>query len=230
MIQSLLKHYKERFYFNNFYNQLLSDISGAPERYITSNTFLSGVLPSSIEIKRSLTILTKNGDIRIDLPVWFGNPENARKIVVIGLEPRDTDKSGSLNIEREGNYVFATPFAIERPHGPYYPVFQPFFNKNEAFIYFTDVVKSYEINTNDKSSDDKHARQSFRKKALLELSFLKRELEIIQPSKIIALGNVSFDFLYKTLGKMYDIRKVRHPSYGGSRLAHQQFSEILTTL
>lgn len=231
MIKTLLTQYKQRFGFDRFYDNLLYNISAYPKYHISSETFLSGYVTKAKVMQDIPLILTKEGDVRVDLPVWFGGPKEKNKIVFIGLEPRDTDKSGHLNIERINNFVFGTPFALERPKGPYHSAFQELIHASDTFTYFTDVVKTYQVtHVSDNVVNDKVARQTFWRKAKNERAFLLQELETIKPNKIIALGNDSFIFLKEFLGSHYDIQKVRHPSQGGSTLAREQVKAILQQL
>lgn len=228
MIQGLLTHYRKRFLFDKFYDNLLYNIATYPDYHITSKTFLKGYVSQTKVTKYIGKILTEVGDIRVDLPVWFGDNNATNKIIIIGLEPRDTDKSGLLNIERVNHYVFATPFALERPKGPYYAAFGDLINREDTFVYFTDVVKTYQVGSvHDKQQDDKTARQNFLQKAQDELPFLLKELELIKPTKIIALGDKSFAFLKELLGSEFELEKVRHPSQGGAKIAKQQLTDIV---
>lgn len=221
-----MTHFKTRFPFDKFYENLLYNISTYPDYHITNKTFLKGYSSKNKITQDADKIKTNSGDVRVDLPVWFGDVNATNKIVVIGMEPRDTDKEGHLNIERVDKYVFATPFALERPKGPYHSAFRDLTNQEDVFAYFTDVVKTYAV-SGDKVQDDLHARQNFAQQAQEEKAFLLKELDIIKPTKIVALGNESFAFLKDFLGDKYDIQKVRHPSQGGATLARQQLSDLL---
>jgi hypothetical protein len=228
MIELLLKQYKRKFPFSRFYDNLLYNISAYPKHHTASATFLSGYVSKTKVTDDIPLILTKAGDIRVDLPIWFGDSSAKTKIIVVGLEPRDTDKSGHLNIERIDNYVFGTPFALERPKGPYHTAFQELINASNAFLYFTDVVKTYQVESSgDKAADDRIARKSFWGKAQKGKAFFLEELQTIAPTKIIALGNDSFSILNKHLGETFDIQKVRHPSQGCAKLAREQLKVIL---
>ncbi len=228
MIQALLTHYKKRFLFDKFYDNLLYNIATYPDYHITSKTFLKGYVSQTKVTEYIGKILTESGDIRVDLPVWFGETNATNRILVIGLEPRDTDKSGLLNIERVNHYVFATPFALERPRGPYYTAFNDLTNREDTFTYFTDVVKTYQVcSVQNKQQDDRIARQNFSQKAQDELPFLLKEIEIIKPTKIVALGDKSFAFLKGFLDDKFDVQKVRHPSQGGAKIAKQQLTDIV---
>lgn len=226
MIDEILKLYREHFPFIRFYDNLLYNITHWPEFHIQSDTFLKGYKRETAVNEFAGRIITESGDIRVDLPVWFGDPASTNRIVVIGLEPRDTDKEGILNIERDGRYVFATPFALERPRGPYYSAFFGATQNLTSFIYFTDVVKTYDV-SGSKRHDDKVARKEFNQKAQIEKEFLLKELDIIKPDKVIALGNESHRFLTNHLSGKYEVLKVRHPSQGGAIFARQQFLDIV---
>ncbi|QNA46472.1 uracil-DNA glycosylase family protein [Lacibacter sediminis] len=224
--QAILKHYRKRFPFERFYDNLVNNIATWPAYHLKSETFLQGYESQNKTTQQAEKIITGSNDIRVDLPVWFGNLSSPVRIAVMGLEPRNSDPDGILNIERVGQYVFATPFALERPRGPYYAAFQDLLNSNNLFVYFTDVVKSYLV-SGDKKNDDRIARQLFWKRAKEEEAFLVEELALINPTFIIALGNESFAFLSKLLSNKYQILKIRHPSQGGARIAREQLAKIL---
>ena len=231
MIRALLTHYKKRFLFEKFYDNLLYNIATYPDYHIKNKNFLKGYLSQTKVTEYTGKILTERGDIRVDLPVWFGDADAINRILIIGLEPRDTDRSGLLNIERVNHYVFATPFALERPRGPYHNAFSDLTNREDSFVYFTDVVKTFHVSSLlDKQGDDRLARQNFLQKAQEELPFLLKELEIIKPTKIVALGDKSFAFLKGFLGAKFDLQKIRHPSQGGAKIAKQQLIDIVQQL
>lgn len=226
MIGAILSHFQLRFPFDKFYDNLLYNISTYPEYHITNRAFLKGYSSQNSTNQDVERIKTRSGDIRIDLPVWFGDVNAVNRVVVIGMEPRDSDKEGYLNIERIDRHVFATPFALERPKGPYHSAFRELTNNEDVFVYFTDVVKDYAV-SGDKEQDDHNARQNFVQKAQEEKTFLLKELDIITPTQVVALGNQSFDFLREYLSDKYNVRKVRHPARGGAIMARQQLSDLL---
>ena len=225
MLQQLISLYRNKFHFVEFYDRLISNIKTWPDDHIKNDNFLYGLNPSAIPPKTDYPIETQKGDIRVDLPVWFGNSNSIKRIVIIGSEPRDSDKSGRLNVERNDRYVFATPFALDRPKGKYQHAFSEILSKPDIFAYFTDVVKEYEVGIN-KENDDKKARELFHASALKGKDFLLEELDIIKPSNIIALGNNSHQLLNKILGSNFTIDKIRHPSYGGSIKAKEELRSL----
>jgi|JI7StandDraft_1071085.scaffolds.fasta_scaffold15880_2 hypothetical protein len=235
MITEILNLYREHFNYKNFYNILLTRILNNPDHYIDSKQLLSEY-EFSKQISLPDNILTEVGDTRVDLPIWFGNPNSTNRIIILGMEPRDSDKSGRLNIERVGNNVFATPFALERKSGPYYSAFKEIIYQSDVFVYFTDIVKFYDVRVN-KKSDDRNARKTFPVRARNQLSFLKEEISIIQPEKIISLGNLSYNFSNKYLiehellsSNSNILIKVRHPSNGGALIARDQIRAIFNQL
>jgi len=250
MIQQILELYQGKFGFNRFYKNLLYNIDTWKEYHIQNTIFMSGLtIMKSKEFAGR--IIANQGDVRVDLPAWFGNPESSIKIVIIGLEPRDT--ASHLNIEKVEfngeNYVFAMPFAIERPGGKYHKAFQDLICRNDIFVYFTDVVKEYKviskrvcqvitdidkrISREDKMINDKNARKNFPLKANECKEFLEKELNIIQPTVIIGLGNDSYNKLKEFTGDKYSIERATHPAapYGnGAEKAKRDIERILSDL
>ena len=206
--------YKEEFDFLNFYSILLNNniedsiysnfLKSAPDNFITSNF-------------DKLNIETKTKDLRIDLPVWFGDIHSKNRILIFGMEPRDTDKK--FNIEKVDNRVFAVPFALESGKGKYYRSFLELLKK-DVFIYFTDIVKDYEVKSKVcKKNNDLNARKLFTEKANGYKDFLKKEMSLLNPSIIIALGNETEYFLKNFLEDEYKkiLIKITHPAawHGG---------------
>jgi len=229
MLNEILQLYKSKYQFDKFYDNIFYNISHWQEYHIENQLFLMQYpWPiRNIEFEPQKPAFLNN--IRVDLPVWFGNLKSEKKVIVVGLEPRNTDAiNGYLNIEHKDNYVFATPFALERPKGVYHKAFKPITENPVVFSYFTDVVKEYLVLSEDnKKINDLNARRVFWEKAEQSKCFLKAELDIIRPSAIIALGKESFLFLKKYFDNDYHIEHFRHPSYGGSKICKEQMEKII---
>lgn len=223
----------QRFDYAQYYNILLANQREDTNEYIQSSRFLYGM--KGQEINGTEEIYCTEGDLRIDLPVWFGNPEQSScRVIVFGLEPRDTDSI--FNIEKIGNRVFGTPFGIDRwnrdssvkgkPQNKYYRVFQNLIENQLNFVLFSDIVKEYEIVSvvNKEGSNDRNARESFFAKAATELLYLREEIHLVQPTHILTLGNDSF----KVLSDHYPeiTHRIRHPANGGEGKARQQLAEL----
>lgn len=234
MISQILKLYKDKFGFIKFYDNVRFNIGEWKEFHIQNETFLQGYKSEIPTTEFAGRISTKEGDIRVDLPVWFGNPNSAKRIVVIGSEPRDTAEE--LNVERVDKYVFATPFALERANKKYQNTFSDLTNNANIFVYFTDVVKDYEvICKDDKKKNDENARTKFSTKSENYRQLLLEEFRIINPTLIIGLGNDSYNKLNRLMDFAKNeyrnkIKKVRHPSYGGSVRAKEQIGELLKSI
>jgi hypothetical protein len=220
--------------FTNFYNLINANIEHNKNEFIQSDRFLFGLNNSIVSPSNILECNT--GDIRFDIPVWFGDINKAKsRIVVFGLEPRDTDST--FNIEKIENRVYATPFGVDRwiesssvqrkPQNRYYRVFNELVNDHSNFVLFSDVVKDYYIDSkhNENRKNDIIARDLFFEKAYAELDFLKEEIELIKPTHIITLGLDSYNFIKANFSEM-QIFKLRHPANGGENLAKKQIKEL----
>ena len=232
-MEQLVSFYK-KLGFANFYNLINANIEHNKNEFIQSNRFLFGLNQSIVS--PSNTIECNTGDIRFDIPVWFGDMFNSKaRIIVFGLEPRDTDSA--FNIEKIENRVYATPFGVDRwiesssvkrrPQNKYYRVFNELVNDQSNFVLFSDVVKDYLVVSkyNESRKNDKIARDLFFEKAYAGLDFLKEEIELIKPTHIITLGLDSFNFIKSNFSEL-QIIKLRHPANGGENLAKKQIKDL----
>ena len=227
MINKLLNHYKTLNY-ELFYDILLSKINSNSNEFIQSQRFLYGFKKNNSFRENIINSITREAsDLRIDVPVWFGDISNSKnRILVFGREPRDTDPI--FNIEKIGRNVFATPFGIDRwnimssvkkkPQNKYYRVFNNLVSDENNFVVFSDVVKDY--------LDDFSAKRTFFEKANKEILFIKKEIYLIKPTHIITLGDYSYKFINKYFGN-YKILRIRHPSHGGEKEAISQLSQLV---
>jgi uracil-DNA glycosylase len=192
--------YKTRYNFQDFY-----EITTA---LINQNKLFSNGSNQSVQKEK---IECQNGDVRVDLPISFGSEKATYRLAILGLEPRDSNSK--YNIERSGNFVFGTPFGIEywTEKNKYYRCFEDLLKKEDCYLYFTDVVKEYEVKDS-KGAADINARKTFWTKAALEdnIAFLKSEFDIIKPTHILALGNDTHAFLKLHFGDK--VVQVIHPN------------------
>jgi hypothetical protein len=142
-MDKLIKFYQDWLGFDQYFQIILSNIENSKGEFIQNKNFLSGLeLNTPSKYSEFSTI---DNDYRIDVPVWFGNKENAQhRILIFGLEPRDTNHH--FNIERVNNSVFASPFGVDRwnisssvprkPQNRYYRVFQNLIEKENYFTVF----------------------------------------------------------------------------------------------
>jgi len=213
----IIELYNKRYEFNNFYHISSNLICHNPIFYETAEC---GPRFNNLNIE------CVPGDIRVDLPICFGNPNSKFKIVVMGLEPRNSNSR--YNLERNNNFVYGTPFGIELWNfkNKYYKSFKELLHRKNVFVYFTDVVKEYEIKAT-KNEADKNARKTFWDKAnnLENIDFLKAEITIIRPTYIIALGTQSSRFLEKHFGN--NVITVTHPNARQSKLSKENAWEVI---
>ena len=192
--------YKSRYNFHDFYEVVTTLIN---ENIILNKGSNQKVQKDKFECQ--------NGDVRVDLPISLGHKNGNYRIAILGLEPRDS--KSKFNIERSGKFVFGTPFGIEywTEKNKYYRCFEDLIKRDDCYLYFTDVVKEYEVKSS-KGDADVNARKTFWKKAadIENISFLKKELEILNPTYIIALGNDTYTFLHQQFGDK--VIKVVHPN------------------
>jgi hypothetical protein len=194
--------YRSRYDFKQFYP--ITSI------LISQNEVLLPINNEKIELSKE-EIQCKYGDKRVDLPISFGSINAKFRLAVLGLEPRDSNPK--YNIERCDNFVYGTPFGIEgwTFKNKYYKSFKEVLKRNDCYIYFTDVVKEYEVKKT-KEEADKNARKTFWCKAAENenMVFLKAEFKLINPTHIVALGSQTYDFLHKHFGDK--VIKVTHPN------------------
>lgn len=226
--------YRNKLGFNEFYNIVLSNSLLDNKEFIQCDNLLKGL--DRQESKLSPNLISNPADIRIDVPIWFGDLLNAQKrIIIFGLEPRDTNSA--FNIEKIGSKIFASPFGIDRwndsssvkrkPQNRYYRVFKDLIANSKNFVLFSDIVKDYPIisENNQNRQNDINARALFFSKAEKELKHLTEEIKNINPTHIITLGSDSYTFLSKYYPKI--TYRLRHPANGGETKAKQMLKEIL---
>ena len=235
--EELISFYREWLEFRDYYSIIINSRKSQKSEFSQHPGLLSGIASATDSKTEELT--TRKDDLRIDVPVWFGDAGMAqRKIIVFGLEPRDTNPM--FNIERAGNRVFGAPFGADRwnagstvrgkPQNKYFRVFNAVLDQKDTFILFSDIVKFYTIidPENRDRVNDSYAREHFIRHANESLPMLKKEISLIDPSHIITLGNDSFRFIKKLLPDFQDIIKgVRHPANGGERKAKEQLDQLL---
>lgn len=202
-MEEIKSFYHNRYNFSNFYT--------ITSKLIQNNKLLTCKIETSELPLKLPKIDCINGDIRVDLPISIGSEESSYRIAILGLEPRDSNSK--FNIERTNKFVFGTPFGIENwtETNKYYKCFEDLLKRDDCYLYFTDVVKEYEVKET-KCVADNHARKTFWTKAanLENICFLKTEFEIIKPTHILALGNDTFTFLNQHFGNI--VTKVVHPN------------------
>jgi hypothetical protein len=228
---------------SNFYTGLLglpADYYGVVKRLCSGESgyidaaqhgFLAGVAAAEAAATPQITVGA--GDVRVDAPVWFGNPATAqRTIMIVGMEPRHSDDR--YNLRREGATVYASPFGADRwcagSSNKYYTVLQqllpPCFP--DLCVVLTDLVKAYQVLDPDhKQDNDRLARQSFRDRFTDQgQTQFAEEVHCIQPDLVLAFGRATTIQLGRYCGERLPVLSVRHPAYGGVNQAKTQLAGL----
>ncbi len=213
-LSKILKLYSSRYNFQNFY-------SIAALKIQSNELLFKSYKPSSKELLINSTPIlmprVNEGDIRVDLPIWFGNDsDSSYRIMILGREPRHSNDKFNIVRDELNKVVFATPFGIElwSERNKYYRSFKCLFERKDLFIYFTDVVKYYHV-LDSKEASDKVAKKNFWHEASNnqdKLNFLKQEIDILKPNVIVALGNDCARFLTMHFAQYYYVFPVVHPN------------------
>ena len=195
--------YRKKYGYNTFYEVATS--------LIAQNKAIHQQGDAAMKRESKESIKCSSGDIRVDLPISFGSLDARHRLIILGLEPRDS--KNIYNLERQGKFVFGTPFGIEQwsSGNKYFKSFSEIISRSDCFVYFTDVVKEYEVKES-KVKADKNARKEFWNKASNEenIAFLKEEMSHINPTHIIALGRDTYFFLKEIFGEK--VIGVKHPN------------------
>ncbi|WP_312554610.1 uracil-DNA glycosylase family protein [Empedobacter brevis] len=129
----------------------------------------------------------------IDLPYWFNhqNPEN--RIMIIGIDPLRSKKEF---IDIKNDVIIGTPYAVhsEKFRKGRTKEYWNFISslKEQNVVYLTDVFKLYFIDEEKKTRSYNYLFENYRKE---NLSILRKEIEILNPTIIITLGKLSFELL-----------------------------------
>jgi hypothetical protein len=210
----ILNLYSNRYNFKNFYS--IADYKIRNNKLLKAS-YKSISKESLANFTEVLTPTVIEGDIRVDLPIWFGNDSNSSyRIMILGREPRHTDNKFNIVRDEFNNVVFATPFGVElwTERTKYYKSFKCLFERPNLFIYFTDVVKDYYV-LDSKANSDKVAKKGFwhdLSDDQNKLDFLKQEIEFLKPNVIVALGKDCARFLTIHFAKDYVVFPVVHPN------------------
>ena len=213
MITKLLGIYKKKLGAVEIY-----ELMSACSRQLVFKEFLCGINGKDVNLKT-------------DLPVWVGNPKVGaqHRIMVVGEAPHD--RRPQVNMARIQNTHFGAIFAAMhwRKKGPFedkicqvYPkAFADLLKmagQKKIFVLFTDLYKTVDAHKEDKPTGNEE----------LWKTFMLKEIKIVQPHVVIALGK-------KVCCKLNDwhvenVMYVRHPAQGGVVIAKKQICQILRSI
>ena len=228
-INELFSFYENELGGKDFYSVLREKSKASPNFFNPNMVFTK--IDSGSKVHYNIPDVNK-GDIRIDMPVLYGNIKSKRKILFLGLEPRHTDDM--YNIMKIGNRVFATPFGIDKWYSDsrqsvYASAFQNFLKADGLFL-FSDFVKEYEVpNIKQKSLNDQLARANFEKHFREKYkSILEKEIKLFEPTLIIGLGKGDISRkVPKNWLKEFNVHVISHPTNGNFSRMQNELSEIM---
>ncbi len=210
-MKNIIELYHSKYKFDSFYQKATFKI--LQNKNVNQNF---GMGFSSSE-NSEFNYKAKYPDTRVDLPIWFGDPNNALiKIMFLGREPSDSEDKNNIEKNEDLNYVFGTPFGIEfwDEKNKYFNSFKEIVLNKKVLSYFTDVVKIFDVKANKKESKSA-AKNNFwenAEKDTKNLEFLISEVKMLSPDVIIGLGGDSYKFLKRHFGESIPVKKIIHPA------------------
>jgi uracil-DNA glycosylase len=197
---------------NNLFDEKL-EIERVYENFkkVYNNSSLKTNENSIIEIKdltgykKLLADKTNIENLGIDLPIYFGNPNNNNRIMIVAMDPKRIGQSNN-------KISIGTVFALHQKEtritkkNDYWKFIEPLTKEN--FVYLTDIYKlyyeSFEIinGKQTKILSNKDTEYISPKCDSFETNkkILEEEIKLIKPKTIISLGNESANALKKISG------------------------------
>lgn len=249
-IEELKNVYRRFLGCGDFWKSVRDKIDEEPEIHLKSNRFLpSSRVKTTIkhQAEEQLPNDVKESEIRIDVPVWFGDLKDAEKrIIIYGTEPRDTNQQFDIN-DDDPKRRFSTPFGVHawnkntsikgKTHLKYFESLMGLLD--DGFILLSDIVKFYLVlGKGNNEKNDAHAGKHFNRYARHDFSvgLIKKELEIVKPTYVILLGTKSCSYFLKTYARQiceYNILvfSTTHPAaYGGAKEVREQLHNLIPWL
>lgn len=136
----------------------------------------------------------------IDLPIWFGNPQH-KKIVILGIDPLRSEKAFKKeNANRNTDAIIGTPYAFHEKASrentcKSYWTFVDGLCSAGNFVYCTDIFKTYFVNEAKNRRSYLDNEYTGEAATSIHSKILMQELELIQPDVIIVFGKLAHSFL-----------------------------------
>lgn len=176
------------------------------------------------------TRTVKRGAIGLDFPTWFNLKDNDRRIMIIAQDPLRGNKWYSDAFFKEGNYVcldalVASPFGLhnkswrdKKNGGGRMKALVEILIERGYGIYLTDCRKYYVYDASESAKYSKGKKEIYK-------TILHKEIDIINPKSIIALGNQAYSYCRELIG---DDEKLQYmPHFSGLATGSQKkFFEI----
>jgi hypothetical protein len=161
-----------------------------------SNFLFSDLYPIS-DLGSFSTFLTnktiKPYNIGVDLPIYFGNPKSKNRIMIVAMDPKRIAQEPSV-------FSLGSVFSLHTNAGrntrknDYWNFIEPMIADN--LVYLTDIYKLYyesfiEVNNRQVHQVSNKDKTFIGKNTVpfnINKEILEKEIELVKPTKIIALG------------------------------------------
>lgn len=175
----------------SFYHAMISAYD-SPQ----SNSLFSEVRALSEVVNFQKFLETKKEqpfNIGIDLPIYFGDPSSNNKIMIVAMDPKRIG-------QEPGVYSLGSVFSLHTNEGrstkknDYWKFIEPMISEN--FVYLTDIYKLYYESFSEVNGKRSHYISNKDKAFIgkntipfkINKEILESEINIVKPTKIIALG------------------------------------------
>ena len=183
-------------------------------------------IPITHQDFKDLTTRTeKRGAIGLDLPTWFNLKNNDRRIMLVAQDPlrgntwySDVDKFPKGKTGRKEDYIcidalVASPFGLhdkswrdKKNGGGRMALLVEKLIEHGYGVYLTDCRKYFVY-------DHKESAEYSKEKKSIYKAILQKEIGIVNPQRIVAVGNEAYDYCHELIGD--DARLLHVPHISG---------------
>lgn len=183
-------------------------------------------IPITNQDFKDLTTRTeKRGAIGLDLPTWFNLKNNDRRIMLVAQDPlrgntwySDVDKFHKGKTGRKEDYIcidalVASPFGLhdkswrdKKNGGGRMALLVEKLIEHGYGVYLTDCRKYFVY-------DHKESAEYSKEKKSIYKAILQKEIGIVNPQRIVAVGNEAYDYCHELIGD--DVRLLHVPHISG---------------
>ena len=177
------------------------------------------------DFKDLTTRTEKRGAIGLDLPTWFNLKNTDRRIMLVAQDPlrgntwySDVDKFPKGKTGRKEDYIcidalVASPFGLhgkswrdKKNGGGRMALLVEKLIEHGYGVYLTDCRKYFVY-------DHKESAEYSKEKKSIYKAILQKEIGIVNPQRIVAVGNEAYDYCHELIGD--DVRLLHVPHISG---------------
>ena len=163
----------------------------------------------------------KRGAIGLDLPTWFNLKDNDRRIMLVAQDPlrntwySDVDKFPKGKNGHKEDYIcidalVSSPFGLhgkswrdKKNGGGRMALLVEKLIEHGYGVYLTDCRKYFVYDHKESAAYSSKKKNHYR-------SILEKEIEIIKPARIVAMGNQAYNYCRELLGDDHRLEYVPH--------------------